>query len=527
MYNASKRLQAIRRQLLHMDEQYRNGIDNDEDNSTIETDDCKNKPKDLVEKNSSQGFSIINFSAPSSVDTHDQQNCSSMDIGNVLGSIVDCSSSREVDDIPLSEELRSAISNMEDLDDVDCLIGDVINAVQVDTSFVQDLETVEQSVTSPDNHFGGLANYPKTSAIASVSGHSSLESSVNQSVTSDQEESWRKDRRKKDNHNIIERRRRYNINDRIKELGTLLPSSIPPDLKQNKGSILKASVEYMKELKRDKYKLHKLEENQAVMDSKYQKLLFRIFQLELKIKLYGLTEDMGDVRTKKKKPKQRLSEINAMVEGFCKQNTMSFFQQAGEKSSPSCKKNKVSVFEKCREQKSNPNVKQGLRQHLSKKMAAGRPADDQQFGTSEFFHKENQFEAQEKKSLTMNGKMNDQATKDFPKSYPNENKSIETDENSNVGAQNMEDVIELTTEQCNILLDLFENQGSVNEILINSEGMIQQGSSAPVRECSAEQDCLSPVTSTSNMLEKLLRRSGSSSDSSGLEDSTESTTGLR
>uniref|UniRef100_K1RR26 Transcription factor E3 n=1 Tax=Magallana gigas TaxID=29159 RepID=K1RR26_MAGGI len=211
-----------------MDEQYRNGIDNDEDNSMIETDNCQNKPEDLVEKNSSQGFSIINFSAPSSVDTHDQQNCSSMDIGNVLGSIVDCSSSREVDDIPLSEELRSAISNMEDLDDVDCLIGDVINAVQVDASFVQDLETVEQSVTSPDNHFGGLPNYPKTSAIASVSGHSSLEGSVNQSVTSDQEESWRKDRRKKDNHNIIERRRRYNINDRIKELGTLLPSSIPP-----------------------------------------------------------------------------------------------------------------------------------------------------------------------------------------------------------------------------------------------------------------------------------------------------------
>jgi len=32
-----------------------------------------------------------------------------------------------------------------------------------------------------------------------------------------------KDRQKKDNHNLIERRRRYNINDRIKELGTLLP----------------------------------------------------------------------------------------------------------------------------------------------------------------------------------------------------------------------------------------------------------------------------------------------------------------
>lgn len=28
-----------------------------------------------------------------------------------------------------------------------------------------------------------------------------------------------KDRQKKDNHNMIERRRRFNINDRIKELG--------------------------------------------------------------------------------------------------------------------------------------------------------------------------------------------------------------------------------------------------------------------------------------------------------------------
>lgn len=50
MYNASKRLQAIRRQLLHMDEQYRNGLDNDEDNSTIETENCQDKPKVLVEE---------------------------------------------------------------------------------------------------------------------------------------------------------------------------------------------------------------------------------------------------------------------------------------------------------------------------------------------------------------------------------------------------------------------------------------------------------------------------------------------
>ena len=45
-------------------------------------------------------------------------NANSMDIGHVLDTIADCSSGVEVDDIPLSEELRSAISNMEDLDDV-------------------------------------------------------------------------------------------------------------------------------------------------------------------------------------------------------------------------------------------------------------------------------------------------------------------------------------------------------------------------------------------------------------------------
>lgn len=50
MYNASKRLQAVRRQLLHMDVQYRNGLDIDEDNSMVETENCQDEPKDLVEK---------------------------------------------------------------------------------------------------------------------------------------------------------------------------------------------------------------------------------------------------------------------------------------------------------------------------------------------------------------------------------------------------------------------------------------------------------------------------------------------
>ena len=48
------------------------------------------------------------------------------------------------------------------------------------------------------------------------------------------------DRQKKDNHNAIERRRRFNINDRIKELGTLLPKQ-DPEMRPNKGSYYKGN----------------------------------------------------------------------------------------------------------------------------------------------------------------------------------------------------------------------------------------------------------------------------------------------
>lgn len=82
---------------------------------------------------------------------------------------------------------------------------------------------------------------------------------------SDQDiKAWQKDRQKKDNHNQIERRRRYNINDRIKELGTLLPRTLEEakhyemvkDMKHNKGTILKASVDYLKLLRKENHRLN-------------------------------------------------------------------------------------------------------------------------------------------------------------------------------------------------------------------------------------------------------------------------------
>ena len=88
-----------------------------------------------------------------------------------------------------------------------------------------------------------------------------------------------KERIKKDNHNQIERRRRYNINDRIKELSSLLPTpnddaryhALVRDMKQHKGTILKASVDYVRLLKKEvqeletenrkmKQKVHEMEQ---------------------------------------------------------------------------------------------------------------------------------------------------------------------------------------------------------------------------------------------------------------------------
>ncbi|XP_062569830.1 transcription factor EC-like [Saccostrea cucullata] len=106
-----------------------------------------------------------------------------------------------------------------------------------------------------------------------------------------EEEKIKKEIKKRDKHNTIEQRRRENINNRIKELGTLLPPTIHPKLKTCKGSILKASVDYIKELQKSRETLIEVESNIKAMKARNQKMLMKIFQLELKIKLYKLTCD--------------------------------------------------------------------------------------------------------------------------------------------------------------------------------------------------------------------------------------------
>ncbi|KAK7861652.1 hypothetical protein R5R35_006567 [Gryllus longicercus] len=103
-----------------------------------------------------------------------------------------------------------------------------------------------------------------------------------------------KDRQKKDNHNMIERRRRFNINDRIKELGTLLPKSNDPyydivrDVRPNKGTILKSSVDYIKRLKSEVQRMKQTEHRQKQLELQNRRLILRVQELELLARAHGL-----------------------------------------------------------------------------------------------------------------------------------------------------------------------------------------------------------------------------------------------
>ncbi|XP_076861054.1 transcription factor EC isoform X2 [Brachyhypopomus gauderio] len=104
-----------------------------------------------------------------------------------------------------------------------------------------------------------------------------------------------KERQKKDNHNLIERRRRYNINYRIKELGTLIPKSNDPDMRWNKGTILKASVEYIKWLQKEQQHARDLENRQKKLEQANRRLMLRIQELEIQARAHGLPSAVGAV----------------------------------------------------------------------------------------------------------------------------------------------------------------------------------------------------------------------------------------
>ncbi|CAJ0928635.1 unnamed protein product, partial [Mesorhabditis belari] len=89
-----------------------------------------------------------------------------------------------------------------------------------------------------------------------------------------------RDRRKKDIHNMIERRRRYNINDRIKELGLMLPKGASEEMKLNKGTILKASCDYIRQLQKDRDSMIKQQQQQNKLENAAKQYADRVRELE-------------------------------------------------------------------------------------------------------------------------------------------------------------------------------------------------------------------------------------------------------
>ncbi|RWS24047.1 transcription factor EC-like protein [Leptotrombidium deliense] len=139
-----------------------------------------------------------------------------------------------------------------------------------------------------------MFNAVEDSQQSRVSGDTNLSTSC-PPLSEAELQAWQKERQKKDNHNKIERRRRYNINDRIKELGTLLPKTedsryydIVRDMKQNKGTILKASVDYMKCLKKENSKIPDLERKHRELEMENKRMMLKIKQLEDKMRLQSI-----------------------------------------------------------------------------------------------------------------------------------------------------------------------------------------------------------------------------------------------
>ncbi|XP_033048842.1 transcription factor EC isoform X2 [Trachypithecus francoisi] len=163
---------------------------------------------------------------------------------------------------------------------------------------------------------------PINMGLTSASCPSSLP--MKREITETDTRALAKERQKKDNHNLIERRRRYNINYRIKELGTLIPKSNDPDMRWNKGTILKASVEYIKWLQKEQQRARELEHRQKKLEQANRRLLLRIQELEIQARTHGLptlaslgTADLGAHVTKQ----QSHPEQNSV--DYCQQLTVS------------------------------------------------------------------------------------------------------------------------------------------------------------------------------------------------------------
>ncbi|KAK9525622.1 hypothetical protein VZT92_016309 [Zoarces viviparus] len=180
-------------------------------------------------------------------------------------------------EFPMDEVIDDLISLESGFNDggLDCMEPNLLmqNSVSLSGSML-DIYGGEQGMNAPNGGMSATSNPTKLT--------------VKRENTIHDTRVMAKERQKKDNHNLIERRRRYNINYRIKELGTLIPKSNDPDMRWNKGTILKASVEYIKWLQKEQQHARELESRQKKLEQANRRLLLRIQELEIQARAHGL-----------------------------------------------------------------------------------------------------------------------------------------------------------------------------------------------------------------------------------------------
>ncbi|XP_051531500.1 transcription factor E3-like [Myxocyprinus asiaticus] len=184
-------------------------------------------------------------------------------------------------------------SNKEEMDDV---IDDIIS---LESSFNDDIMSlIDSGLQLPNTLPGNLLEVYNSPGMATptitVSNSCPADlTNIKRELTDVEARTLMKEKQKKHNHNLIERRRRFNINDRIKELGALIPKSNDPEMRLNKGTILKASVDYIRKLQTEQQRAKEVEMKQKKLEQANQTLLLRIQELEMQARLQGLSATMS------------------------------------------------------------------------------------------------------------------------------------------------------------------------------------------------------------------------------------------
>nr|XP_043880389.1 transcription factor EB isoform X1 [Solea senegalensis] len=213
--------------------------------------------------------------------------------------------------------------------EMDEVIDDIISMqssyddIQAYTDLVQMPNTLPLSSSHLDVYTGPGMKGP---AIATTSNSCPANLTIKRELSDTEARALAKERQKKDNHNLIERRRRFNINDRIKELGTMIPKTndlVHSDVRWNKGTILRASVEYIKRMQKDVQRSREVENNFKRMEMANKQLLLRIQELEMQAQMHGLaspspsalnlTDIMGPYIKQEISPEEKLSHPQLQV----------------------------------------------------------------------------------------------------------------------------------------------------------------------------------------------------------------------